>query len=249
MIDFTNKVAIVTGGSRGIGKAIAKKLALFKANVVINYTSNEEEALKTKLEIESLGVKSMVVKCDVSKSKEVEDMINTTIKEFGQIDILVNNAGITRDGLLMRMKEDDFDRVIDINLKGVFNCTKAVTKHMMKKRYGKIINISSVVGLIGNPGQANYCAAKAGVIGLTKSTARELASRNISVNAIAPGFINTDMTSALNEGLKNSMLNNIPQNKFGEADDVANVVVFLASDMSNYITGQVINVDGGMVMQ
>ncbi|MGL4796821.1 MAG: 3-oxoacyl-ACP reductase family protein, partial [Paraclostridium sp.] len=169
--------------------------------------------------------------------------------EFGQIDILVNNAGITRDGLLMRMKEEDFDRVIDINLKGVFNCTKAVTKPMMKKRSGKIINISSVVGLIGNPGQSNYCAAKAGVIGLTKSTARELASRNISVNAIAPGFINTDMTSVLNEDLKNSMLNNIPQNRFGEANDVANAVVFLSSDMANYITGQVINVDGGMVMQ
>ncbi|MGL5753368.1 MAG: 3-oxoacyl-[acyl-carrier-protein] reductase [Paraclostridium sp.] len=249
MIDFTNKVAIVTGGSRGIGKAIAKKLALFKANIIINYTSNEEEALKTKAEIEELGVKTIVVKCDVSKSDEVEGMINTAIEEFGQIDILVNNAGITRDGLLMRMKEDDFDRVIDINLKGVFNCTKAVTKPMMKKRCGKIINISSVVGLIGNPGQANYCAAKAGVIGLTKSTARELASRNISVNAIAPGFINTDMTNVLSEDLKNSMLNNIPQNRFGESEDVANAVVFLASDMSNYITGQVINVDGGMVMQ
>lgn len=249
MLDFTNKVAIVTGGSRGIGKAIAKKLAECKANVVINYTSNEEEALKTKAEIEALGVKSIVVKCDVSKYIEVEDMINKTIGEFGQIDILVNNAGITRDGLLMRMKEEDFDRVIDINLKGVFNCTKAVTKPMMKKRSGKIINISSVVGLIGNPGQSNYCAAKAGVIGLTKSTARELASRNISVNAIAPGFINTDMTSVLNEDLKNSMLNNIPQNRFGEANDVANAVVFLSSDMANYITGQVINVDGGMVMQ
>lgn len=249
MIDFTNKVAIVTGGSRGIGKAIAKKLALFKANIIINYTSNEEEALKTKAEIEELGVKTIVVKCDVSKSDEVEGMINTAIEEFGQIDILVNNAGITRDGLLMRMKEDDFDRVIDINLKGVFNCTKAVTKPMMKKRCGKIINISSVVGLIGNPGQANYCAAKAGVIGLTKSTARELASRNISVNAIAPGFINTDMTNVLSEDLKNSMLNNIPQSRFGESEDVANAVVFLASDMSNYITGQVINVDGGMVMQ
>ena len=249
MIDLNGKVALITGGSRGIGKAIAIKLASYKANIVINYTSNKEHALKVKEEIERYGVKSIVIKCDVSKSDEVNNMIEEVVKEFGQIDILVNNAGITRDGLLMRMKEEDFDSVIDINLKGVFNCTKSATKYMMKKRYGKIINISSVVGLIGNAGQANYCASKAGVIGLTKSSARELASRNINVNAIAPGFINTDMTSVLNENLKETMLKNIPQNRFGSPEDVANLVLFLASDMSSYITGQIINVDGGMVMQ
>lgn len=249
MIDLNGKVALITGGSRGIGKAIAIKLASYKANIVINYTSNKEHALKVKEEIESYGVKSIVIKCDVSKSDEVNNMIEEVVKEFGQIDILVNNAGITRDGLLMRMKEEDFDSVIDINLKGVFNCTKSATKYMMKKRYGKIINISSVVGLIGNAGQANYCASKAGVIGLTKSSARELASRNINVNAIAPGFIDTDMTSVLNENLKETMLKNIPQNRFGSPEDVANLVLFLASDMSSYITGQIINVDGGMAMQ
>ncbi|MDU7967189.1 MAG: 3-oxoacyl-[acyl-carrier-protein] reductase [Paeniclostridium sordellii] len=249
MMDLNGKVALITGGSRGIGKAIAIKLASYKANIVINYTSNKEQALKVKEEIESYGVKSIVIKCDVSKSDEVNNMIEEVVKEFGQIDILVNNAGITRDGLLMRMKEEDFDSVIDINLKGVFNCTKSATKYMMKKRYGKIINISSVVGLIGNAGQANYCASKAGVIGLTKSSARELASRNINVNVIAPGFIDTDMTSVLNENLKETMLKNIPQNRFGSPEDVANLVLFLASDMSSYITGQIINVDGGMVMQ
>ncbi|MCQ4697460.1 3-oxoacyl-[acyl-carrier-protein] reductase [Paeniclostridium sordellii] len=249
MMDLNGKVALITGGSRGIGKAIAIKLASYKANIVINYTSNKEHALKVKEEIESYGVKSIVIKCDVSKSDEVNNMIEEVVKEFGQIDILVNNAGITRDGLLMRMKEEDFDSVIDINLKGVFNCTKSATKYMMKKRYGKIINISSVVGLIGNAGQANYCASKAGVIGLTKSSARELASRNINVNAIAPGFIDTDMTSVLNENLKETLLKNIPQNRFGSPEDVANLVLFLASDMSSYITGQIINVDGGMVMQ
>jgi 3-oxoacyl-[acyl-carrier protein] reductase len=249
MINLNGKVAIVTGGSRGIGKEVAKKLATLGAHLVINYTSKEEEALKTKSEIEDLGVKCITLKCDVSKSEEVNQMIDSALKEFGQIDILVNNAGITKDGLLMRMKEEDFDKVIEINLKGVFNCTKAVIKPMMKSKYGKIINMASVVGIIGNAGQANYCASKAGVIGFTKSAARELASRNININAIAPGFIDTDMTKVLSDDIKQSMLNNIPKNAFGKPEDVANVVAFLASDMSNYVTGQVINVDGGMVMQ
>ena len=249
MISLSEKVAIVTGGSRGIGKEVAKKLAALGANIVINYISTEEEALKTKTEIERLGVKCLVTRCDVSKSEEVNKMVEMSIKEFGHIDILVNNAGITKDGLLMRMKEEDFDNVIDVNLKGVFNCTKAVTKPMMKRKYGKIINISSVVGVIGNTGQSNYCASKAGVIGFTKSTARELASRNININAIAPGFIDTDMTKVLSDEIKQNMLNNIPKNTFGKPEDIANVVAFLASDMSSYVTGQVINVDGGMVMQ
>lgn len=248
MLDIKGKVALVTGGSRGIGKEVAKKLASFGANLIINYTSREEAALETKKEIEDFGVKCMVVKCDVSKSEEVNLMVDDVIKEFGQIDILVNNAGITRDGLLMRMKEEDFDKVIDINLKGVFNCTKAVSKPMMKKKFGKIINMSSVVGIVGNPGQANYCASKAGVIGFTKATAKELASRNININAIAPGFIDTDMTNVLSDDLKNTMLKSIPKNEFGKPEDVANVVAFLASSMSRYVTGQVINVDGGMVM-
>lgn len=249
MINLSEKVAIVTGGSRGIGKEVAKKLASLGSNVVINYISTEEEAINTKNEIESLGVKCLVAKCDVSKSEEVNKMVEMSIKEFGHVDILVNNAGITKDGLLMRMKEEDFDKVIDVNLKGVFNCTKAITKHMIKRRYGKIINMTSVVGIIGNIGQSNYCASKAGVIGFTKSTARELASRNININAIAPGFIDTDMTKVLSDELKQNMLNNIPKNTFGTPEDIANVVAFLASDISSYITGQVINVDGGMVMQ
>ncbi|WP_408605804.1 3-oxoacyl-[acyl-carrier-protein] reductase [Alkalithermobacter paradoxus] len=247
-MELKDKVALVTGGSRGIGKSIAIKLASLGANVVINYTSREEEALNTQKEIESYGVKSMVVKCDVSKYDDVQNMIDKTVSEFGRVDILVNNAGITKDGLLMKMKEEDFDAVIAVNLKGVFNCTKAVTRPMMKQRYGKIINMSSVVGVMGNAGQANYCASKAGVIGFTKSSAKELASRNINVNAIAPGFIDTDMTKVLKDDVKEAMMRSIPLNRYGSAEDIANLVAFLSSSMSDYITGQVIHVDGGMVM-
>lgn len=248
MFNLKEKIALVTGGSRGIGKAIALKLASLGANVVINYTSKQDEALKTKEEIESLGVKCSILKCDVSNTQESQDMIDEVVKEYGRIDILVNNAGITKDNLLMKMKEEDFDAVIAVNLKGVFNCTKAATKPMMKQRYGKIINMASVVGVAGNAGQANYCASKAGVIGFTKSVAKELASRNININAIAPGFIDTDMTKVLKDDIKESMIKDIPMRKFGTPEDIADLVVFLSSDMSSYITGQVINVDGGMVM-
>ncbi len=248
MMNLKDKIALVTGGSRGIGKAIALKLATLGANVAINYTSREEEALNTKEEIEKLGVKAFVIKCDVSNFDESQTMVEEVIKEFGKIDILVNNAGITKDGLLMKMKEEDFDKVIAVNLKGVFNCTKAITKPMMKQRYGKIINMASVVGVMGNPGQANYCASKAGVIGFTKATAKELASRNININAIAPGFIESDMTQVLKEEIRKEYESAIPMKKMGTAEDVANLVAFLSSDLSSYITGQVIHVDGGMVM-
>ena len=248
MIDFTGKTAVVTGGSRGIGSAVAIKLAKCGANVVIIYTSESEALEKTKAEIEETGVKYALKKCDVSNTTETKEVVDEIIKEFGSIEILVNNAGITKDGLLMRMKEKDFDRVIDVNLKGVFNMTKAVSKYMMKKRSGRIINMASVVGIVGNAGQTNYCASKAGVIGFTKAAAKELASRNINVNAVAPGFIKTDMTDVLSEDLKAEMLKTIPKNTLGEPENIADTVVFLASDMSSYITGQVINVDGGMVM-
>ncbi len=242
------KVALVTGGSRGIGKAIALSLAKNGANVVVNYSGNEEAAQKVVEEITALGVKAIAYKANVSSSDEVVALVKNTVDEFGSIDILVNNAGITRDGLLLRMKDADWDAVIDTNLKGVFNCIKAAAKFMTRQRNGRIINISSVVGQIGNPGQMNYVAAKAGVLGLTKTAAKELASRNITVNAIAPGFIETDMTNELNEQIRNSMLTNIPLQSFGQPDDIANAVVFLATDASRYITGQTINVDGGLVM-
>ncbi|MFA9397075.1 MAG: 3-oxoacyl-[acyl-carrier-protein] reductase [Clostridiaceae bacterium] len=242
------KTALVTGGSRGIGRAIAIKLAKMGANIVINYTSNEDKAIKVKQEIENFNVKVMIIKADVSKFNEAQDLVKTTNEKFGSLDILVNNAGITKDNLLMRMKEEDFDRVIDVNLKGAFNLIKHASSIMLKQKSGRIINISSVVGVIGNAGQANYAASKAGVIGLTKSAARELASRGITVNAVAPGFINTDMTEKLPEKIKDAMLSNIPLKSFGEASDIANLVGFLSTDEAKYITGQVINVDGGMVM-
>lgn len=242
------KVAIVTGASRGIGRAVALALAEAGANVVVNYAGSADKANEVVDKIRSVGRESIAYQCNVADSDSVQGMINDTISQFGRVDILVNNAGITKDNLLMRMKENEWDDVINTNLKGVFLCTKAVTRQMMKQRSGRIINMASIVGVIGNPGQANYVAAKAGVIGLTKSTARELASRGITVNAIAPGFITTDMTDQLTEEQKEAMLKQIPLAKFGSADDIANAVLFLASDRANYITGQTLHVDGGMVM-
>ncbi|MGG3019909.1 3-oxoacyl-[acyl-carrier-protein] reductase [Geobacillus stearothermophilus] len=242
------KIALVTGASRGIGRAVALELARQGANVVVNYAGSEAKANEVVEMIRSLGREAIAVQADVARAEEVERLVKTALDQFGRLDILVNNAGITRDNLLMRMKEEEWDAVINTNLKGVFLCTKAVTRPMMKQRGGRIINIASVVGGIGNPGQANYVAAKAGVIGLTKTAARELASRNITVNAVAPGFITTDMTEALSEELKGEMLKQIPLARFGEPDDVARVVAFLASDAAGYMTGQTLHVDGGMVM-
>ena len=242
------KVALVTGASRGIGRAIALKLAAEGAKVAINYAGNTAKAEEVKAEIEKNGGEAILVQADVADSAAVETMVNTVVEKFGQIDILVNNAGITRDGLLMRMKDADFDAVINTNLKGVFYCTKLVSKLMMKKRSGRIINMASVVGLMGNAGQTNYAAAKAGVIGFSKSAAKELAARGITVNMVAPGFIDTDMTAAMTDKAKEMTLTGIPLNRMGTPEDVANAVAFLVSDNASYITGQVINVDGGMVM-
>ncbi|AIZ60134.1 3-oxoacyl-ACP reductase [Bacillus pumilus] len=245
---LTNKTAVVTGASRGIGRSIAIDLAKSGANVVVNYSGNEAKANEVVDEIKALGQQAFAVKADVSNAEEVQAMMKQAIDTFGSIDILVNNAGITKDNLLMRMKENEWDDVININLKGVFNCTKAVTRQMMKQRSGRIINLASVVGVCGNPGQANYVAAKAGVIGLTKTTAKELATRHITVNAVAPGFISTDMTDKLDDNVQTEMLKQIPLARFGAPEDISNVVVFLASEGAGYITGQTIQVDGGMVM-
>lgn len=242
------KNALVTGASRGIGKAIAIELAKSGANVAVNYAGSAERAEKTVDELKSLGVSAFKVQADVSDEAAVKDMIKQVVEEFGSLDILVNNAGITKDNLIMRMKEEEFDAVINTNLKGVFLCTKAVARQMMKQKSGRIVNVSSIVGVSGNPGQANYVAAKAGVIGLTKTTAKEFASRGILVNAVAPGFIATDMTDVLAEEQKEAMLSMIPLAKFGQAHDVASVVRFLCSDDSGYMTGQTLHVDGGMVM-
>lgn len=245
---FKGKNVVVTGGSRGIGRAIAIEFGKKGANVVINYVSSDAEAEKVAEEIKSLGGNAILVKGDVSSFEEGKKLIDETVKVFGTIDILINNAGITKDGLIMRMKEEHFDKVIDINLKGVFNTCKSAVAHMLKQRSGKIINISSVVGVVGNAGQANYAASKAGVIGLTKSIAKEVGARGVTVNAVAPGFIKSDMTDVLSEKVKDGMLGLIPLNRFGNVEDVARTVVFLASEGGDYITGQVINVDGGMVM-
>ncbi|MFJ7830044.1 3-oxoacyl-[acyl-carrier-protein] reductase [Peribacillus sp. NPDC097197] len=242
------KKALVTGASRGIGREVALELARQGADVAVNYAGSETKANEVVDEIKALGRKAFAVQCDVSDSESVTGMIKEVIEQFGRVDILVNNAGITRDNLLMRMKEEEWDSVIDTNLKGVFLCTKAVTRHMMKQRSGKIINMASIVGVMGNAGQANYVAAKAGVIGLTKSTAKELASRGITVNAIAPGFISTDMTGELTEDVQKAMLSQIPLARFGDPKDIASVATFLASEASSYMTGQTLHIDGGMVM-
>jgi 3-oxoacyl-[acyl-carrier protein] reductase len=247
-LNLKGKTAVVTGGSRGIGKAIAMKLAALGANIVINYNSNSASVDQVIKDIEELGVKAVKIQGDVSKFEDAEKIIKTAVSEFGSLDILVNNAGITRDGLILRMKEEDFDKVIDVNLKGTFNCTRHASQIMLKQKSGRIINIASVVGIAGNAGQANYAAAKAGIIGITKSAARELASRGITVNAVAPGYIDTDMTHVLPEKTKEAILGSIPLKKMGKPEDVAEAVAFLASDSASYITGHVLNVDGGMVM-
>jgi 3-oxoacyl-[acyl-carrier protein] reductase len=248
MSNLAGKTAIVTGASRGIGAEIARKLADAGAKVVVNYSGSQEKAEAVVAEIQEHGGEAVAVKANVSDSDAVKAMVDETIKTFGSIDILVNNAGITRDNLMMRMKDDEWDDVINTNLKGVFICTKAVTRQMMKQRSGRIINIASIVGVMGNAGQANYVAAKAGVIGLTKTTARELASRNITANAVAPGFITTDMTDKLDEGIQKAMLSQIPLGRFGKPEEVAKAALFLASDDSSYMTGQTLHLDGGMVM-
>lgn len=242
------KCAIVTGAAKGIGKAIALKLASLGANIVLNYRSSEEKAIETENEIRALGVEVLRVKGDISNISDVENLINSAKEKFGKIDIMVNNAGITKDTLILRMKEEDFNSVIDVNLKGVFNCLKTITPVMVKQKSGKIINLSSVVGIAGNAGQVNYAASKAGVIGMTKSLAKEIGARGITVNAVAPGFIETDMTEVLGEKFKEETKKAIPLKRLGKPEDVANVVAFLASEDADYITGQVIQVDGGMVM-
>lgn len=245
---LNDSVAIVTGGSRGIGRAIALELASVGVKVVVNFAGRSDKAEETVELIRQAGGESLAVQADVSQSSDVDRLIKTTLEHFGKIDILVNNAGITRDSLLLRMKEADWDAVLSTNLKGVFLCTKAVSKSMLKQRSGVIVNISSVVGLAGNAGQANYSAAKAGVIGFTKSTAKEFASRGIRVNAVAPGYIFTDMTEILAEGVQNEITRAIPLGRIGNPEDVAKVVSFLVSPDSAYMTGQTLSVDGGMEM-
>jgi 3-oxoacyl-[acyl-carrier protein] reductase len=247
-MNLTGKTALVTGASRGIGREIALELARQGANVAVNFAGSEAKANEVVDEIKGYGRDAFTIKCDVSNPEQVTLMVKETVDRFGRLDILVNNAGITKDNLLIRMKEEEWDDVININLKGVFLCIKAVSRQMMKQRVGRIINIASIVGVSGNPGQANYVAAKAGVIGLTKTTAKELASRNITVNAIAPGFISTDMTDKLTDEVKAEMLKQIPLARFGDPKDIAKVTAFLASDDSSYMTGQTLHIDGGMVM-
>lgn len=241
-----NKIALITGAGRGIGRAIAIALAKEGAEVVINYNGSEERAKEVKQTIEENGGKASIYKCNVSDFAACEAMIKDIVKKYGHLDILVNNAGITKDGLIMKMKEEDFDSVLNVNLKGTFNTIRHSARQMLKQRSGKIINISSVSGILGNVGQANYAASKAGVIGLTKTMARELGSRGITVNAIAPGFVETEMTEVLSEEIRENACKQIILGRFGKPEDIANTAVFLASDKADYITGQVISVDGGM---
>lgn len=243
-----NKVAFITGGTRGIGRQIAVTLAKEGYDIAVNYMTLSDEVENTKVEIEKAGVRCVTVCGDVSKFEDTENMVKEVMNEFGRIDVLVNNAGITKDMLIMRMKKEDFESVIDVNLVGTFNVTKNVIPYMMKQRNGRIINVSSVVGISGNAGQTNYSASKAGIIGFTKSLAKEVGSRNILVNAVAPGFIATRMTEVLKDEVKEEISKTIPLKRMGTPQDVANVVKFLASDDSSYITGQVINIDGGMLM-
>ena len=247
-MNFSGKTAIVNGGSRGIGRAVCLELAKGGANVVLCYAGNESAANDAVAACEALGAKALAVRCDVADAGEVKALVDTAVKAFGRVDILVNNAGITRDGLLITMKEEDFDAVVATNLRGTFLAMRAVARPMMRQRYGRIVNLSSVVGLRGNAGQVNYAASKAGVVGMTKSLAKELASRNVTVNAVAPGFIETDMTAAMPEAAKTATLGAIPMQRLGAAEDVARAVAFLASQEAAYISGQVLAVDGGMSM-
>lgn len=247
-MNFEGKTALVTGGSRGIGRAVCLELARGGASVALCYAGNEAAAKETVQAVEALGGKALAVRCDVSDAAQVDALVRAAVERFGQVDILVNNAGITRDNLVMRMSEADFDAVIAANLKGAFLCMKAVSRGMLKRRYGRIVNVSSVVGLRGNAGQVNYAASKAGIVGMTKAMAKELASRGVTVNAVAPGFIETDMTAALTDAARSAALGSIPMARLGAAGDVAKAIAFLAGDEAAYITGQVLAVDGGMSM-